>query len=82
MVIINASDFSLRNDLENYIKSILGLTPDLKQDYEIQGTKQQLGRLNLSNRSVFWGVRCVELDEKGTKVSLDNKINIKPNRGN
>jgi len=80
MIIINSSDFSLRNDLENYIKGIIGLTPEFKSDYKIQGTKKDLNRLNLSNKSVFWGISCVEIDENGEKV-LNNKNINKTNRG-
>lgn len=80
MTIIKASDYKLRSDLENYVGSILGLTPDFKADYKIQGTKEELSALMLSDRCSFYGIGCETIDQSGEKVEITNKLN-KINRG-
>ena len=80
MIIILAKDFNLRSDLENHVRNKIGLTPNLKPDYLIQGTKQELNKLSLSDKSIFWGIRAEIIDEKGKKVvAKKEKNNI--NRG-
>lgn len=71
---INASDFKFRADLENYVRNTKGLTPEEKPDLEISGTREELARLQLSDRSVFWGIKCVITDtptEKKTESKVD-----------
>ena len=80
MTIILAKDFNTRGDLENNIRNTLGLTPDHKPNYIIQGTKQELNKLFLSDKSIFWGIRTELIDDKGKKVIIKKeKSNI--NRG-
>lgn len=75
MNIILAKDFNLRSELENSIRNKVGLTPALKPDYLIQGTKNELNKLFLSDKSVFWGI-CVEVvNDKGKRVIENKEIN-------
>ncbi len=62
MNIINANDFSCRSELENEVRKLVDLSPDQKVGYEISGTRKELERLNLSDRTVFYGIKCVILD--------------------
>ena len=62
MNIIEAKNFSSRSELENEVRGKLGLTPDRKLNYEIQGTRDELSRLQLSDRNIFWGILCVITD--------------------
>jgi len=56
-----AKDYATRSDLENAVRSKLGLTVDVKAAV-IQGTEADLARLQLSARTVFWGVSCEVLN--------------------
>ena len=58
MTTINAKDYSSRSELENKVRSLVGLTPEPKSDYEIAGTRDELARLQLSDESIFWGIGC------------------------
>lgn len=78
---ILAKDFNLRSDLENNIRNKIGLTPDMKPDYVIQGTKQELNKLFLSDKSLFWGIRVEVIDDKGKKVVAHVKEKNNINRG-
>jgi len=81
MIIILAKDFNFRSDLENHVRNTKGLTPELKPDYIIQGTKQELSKLSLSDKSIFWGIRSEIIDDKGKKVITLNKEKSNINRG-
>lgn len=63
MTLINAKDFSTRSELENKVRNTLGLTPDLKPDYQIKGTREELARLQLSDTATFWGISCLITDD-------------------
>jgi hypothetical protein len=81
MNIILAKDFNSRSELENNIRNKTGLTPVLKPDYLIQGTKNELNRLFLSDKSIFWGI-CVEIiNDKGKKVVSEKGEINNINRG-
>lgn len=80
MEIILAKNFDLRSDLENYIRSKIGLTLTTKEDYIIKGIKQELNKLSLSDKSIFWGIRVEIIDKEGEKVIKKKKKNI-TNRG-
>ena len=74
-MIINAREFKFRSDLENEIRNRFGLTPDAK-DHIIQGTREQLQRLQLSDTTTFWGIKC-EITDTPTEKKSGNK----PDRG-
>lgn len=59
---IDASKFKYRTDLENEVRNKYGLTPDVKANVEISGTREDLAKLSLSDESTFWGIRCVITD--------------------
>jgi len=58
---IKAKDFSDRKQLEFGVRKLHWLTPDKKDD-TIQGTREELARLGLSDRSAFYGINCVITD--------------------
>ncbi len=59
---IAAAGFSSRAELENYVRNKIGLTPEPKPDIEIFGTRAELAILKLSDRTIFWGIKCVITD--------------------
>lgn len=61
-MILEAKNFSTREELENYVRQELDLTP-VKKDVEIQGTREELARLQLSDQTTFYGIKCVILDD-------------------
>lgn len=71
---INAKDFSSRQQLEAFVANKYGLTVEDKKD-TIAGTKEELNKLNLSHKTSVWGIRCVE-----TNYSPPQKFD-KPLRG-
>lgn len=72
-----AKNFSTRKDLEKKVSELVELTPTQKQDFEITGTLEELARLGLSPRTIFYGIRC-----KGTDyVEKIGKNQPKPERG-
>lgn len=77
MTIIKASDFEQRQDLENYVRNKVGLTPNRKEDYIIKGTREELKKLSLSDKNIFWGIRC-EITDTPTEAK---KNLIKAERG-
>jgi hypothetical protein len=79
--IILAKNFNIRTDLENHIRNTIGLTPTLKPDFLIQGTKQELSKLFLSDKSLFWGIRVEIVDDKGKQVITAKKEKNNINRG-
>ncbi len=59
---IEARKFKVRADLENYVRNKFGLTPTPKPDHTIEGTREELALLSLSDRNIFWGITCVISD--------------------
>lgn len=57
---IKAGDFSTRSDLELYVSGLYGLTPEIKKDVSIEGSKKELKKLQLSHSKLFWGIVCIE----------------------
>lgn len=62
ITVLNAKDFSSRDNLETKVRSLVALTPDTKVDYQISGTRDELARLRLSDRCLFYGILCVITD--------------------
>lgn len=61
--IIKADKFNTRQDLENEVRNLFGLTTERK-DARIEGTEEDLAHLRLANGSMFWGIPCVDRDAK------------------
>lgn len=73
-MIFTAKDYQIRSQLEDAVRNGSGLTTNPKPKHSIQGTKQELARLNLSGSSLFWGISCKELEpepEKSTEEVPD-----------
>jgi len=64
---IKANNFKTRDELENYVKGLIGLTPDMKANYRITGTSDELKRLQLSSGTIFWGVK-IDVTDGGSAV--------------
>ncbi len=65
MKIIQAADFESRVALENHVRNAVGLTSEKKENVVIQGTKAELAKLHLSEKTTFWGISCkVPAEEK------------------
>lgn len=65
MQIIKANTIASRSELSREISLLgLALTTDLKPDYQIQGTAEELSRIGLSSSTMVWGIRCIATDEK------------------
>lgn len=72
---IKANNFKTRTDLENHIRNLLGLTPEIKTNYKISGTKEELKRLQLATDSLFWGIKMDVTDEiKEVRKKVPDKI--------
>ena len=56
--IIQAKDFLNRQQLEDHVRNLIGLTAETKLDYKIKGTSRQLAKLQLSGTTIFWGISC------------------------
>ena len=69
--IIKAGDFATRSDLENFVRGKTSLTPEPKSNFEIHGNVEELARLHLSSRSIFWGIKCVNTEEQATVASAE-----------
>jgi hypothetical protein len=74
---ISAKEFFNRNELENHVRQTFGLTPEEKKDVVIVGTKQELQKLQLSDKNIFWGIKCVCSDSP----RVNNMQKERPNRG-
>lgn len=59
---ILAKDYKNRVDLERFVSGKFGLTPDLKPDHTIEGKREDLLKLHLSDTNIFWGIKCVIAD--------------------
>lgn len=79
MNIINAKDYSQRGELENKVRNLIGLTAEIKSDYEIHGKRGELARLQLSDTTMFWGIKCV-ITDMPTEVKTQKETE-KPQRG-
>ncbi len=55
---ILAKDYNQRQDLEKFVAGKFGLTPILKPDHTIEGTRAELQRLHLNDTNLFWGIKC------------------------
>ena len=69
-----AEVYNSRRDIEDDIIRFSGQTADLKPNVRIEGTREQLKKLQLSGRRTVWGVKCVELDP-GTPPAKTDKAN-------
>lgn len=78
-MILEARNFSKRIELEIMVRNELGLTPDLKQGSEIRGTREELNRLQLSDKTLFHGIKCIITDFP-TQVRTQRDV-PKPQRG-
>lgn len=74
-MILKAKDYQTRSDLENAVRNKFGLTTEPK-DATIEGTTQELAKLNLSSRVVFWGISVKETnpDVELTTKNIDKTI--------
>ena len=78
-MVISAKQFSKREELElELVKLDIELTPNIKP-HEISGTREELERLYLSDRTIFHGIKCVITDSP-TVVKTQADI-PKPQRG-
>ncbi len=77
MNIIQAKNFSNRAEIDNHIRNLTGMTVDQKTDHQIKGTRNELERLGLSDRNIFWGIKCIISDDPTTPTPQREK----PNRG-
>jgi len=75
-MIIQAKQYKNRQDLELFVKNNYGLTPDLKTDITIKGKRDELEILQLSDRRLFYGIKC-EISDKPTKIKEITKVNRK-----
>lgn len=55
---IEAKNFNTRTELENHVRNTIGLSVEPRADFVISGTSEQLSKLQLSTKSVFWGIKC------------------------
>ena len=67
ITIIKAKDYSTRSELEKYIATVTELTPIEKTDFEIRGSEEEMARLQLSDRTMFWGIVCTIPGKKREK---------------
>ena len=58
---LQAKNYSTRSELENKVRNSLGLTPEPKAA-TIEGTREELDRLSLSDCTIFWGIKCIITD--------------------
>jgi len=78
-IIIEAKNFSSRKELEQKVGSVADLTPEPKPAFEIQGKREELERLRLSDRTTFYGIKCVITDFPN--IIKTQKEVEKPQRG-
>lgn len=72
MAIINAKNFILRSELEDYIHAEL-----MGTDHTIEGTRDELKNLQLSDKRNVFGIKCVCTENKHkTKVKLEEKLKV------
>ncbi len=61
---IQAKDYKNRAELEKFIRAEIG--DDMKKTEVIEGTRAELAKLKLSDRSTVFGIRC-EITDTPTK---------------
>lgn len=64
---IDVETIYTRKDLELTLQALSPLTPDPKPGFLISGTRAELARLQLSDRSTFHGIRCEITDDPTVK---------------
>ncbi|HDY67221.1 MAG TPA: hypothetical protein ENH85_05460 [Candidatus Scalindua sp.] len=76
--ILLAADFLNRADLEDYIKAEVGINIIANQEAGslIRGTKEELKKLQLSDQTNVFGIRCL-ITDFSTKQKLEGKIRKK-----
>jgi hypothetical protein len=70
-----AKDFDSREELERIVSLEFPLNTDIK-GAEIKGTTKELKRLRLSEKTTFWGIKCIATDSLPLSPPKD-----RPNRG-
>ena len=74
MSVIKAKNFLLRSELEDYIRAEF-VGSNIPGDHTIEGTFEELKNLQLSDKSMVFGIKCVITDTKNsTKVKLEEKL--------
>ena len=73
---LKAAGFATRDDLEKFVAGQIAATTEPK-DHVITGTREQLARLNLTDRTTVWGIKC-EITDTPT---IEAKQGEKPDRG-
>jgi len=63
-MIIKAKEFLNRQELEDHVRNLMGLTAEPKSDYKIKGKANELSKLQLSETTIFWGISCQVTDAK------------------
>lgn len=63
-MIFEAKNYSTRADLENQIKKEVGTDIDTNRTSEhvIKGIREELKRLQLSDMTTVWGIKCLITD--------------------
>jgi len=92
-IVLKAKDYATRSDLETKVRNTFDLTPD-KKDARIDGTREELARLQLSDRSIFWGIPCKITDtpteiktqkepvQRGETFESSINLQVKPKKKN
>ena len=60
-IIIKASDYTSRSDLEDFIRNEIGddINENRKAGHTIEGTEEELKNLSLSSTTRIFGIKCV-----------------------
>lgn len=72
--ILQAKNYQNRVELENVVRDLSGLTPDSKI-HKIEGTREELERLQLSDTTLFWGISCKITDTPTTTTPQKEEVN-------
>ena len=74
-IIFTAKNYLTRQDLESHIISTVGSDSEKNKtaSHEIRGTKSELEKLQLSDETAVWGVKCVML-YNSTEKQLKEKL--------
>ena len=75
-----AKDYAVRGDLENAVKKEVGIDVEKNEagGHEIHGTREELKKLQLSDLTTVWGLKCVITD---TPTVSPKPSSAKPERG-
>jgi len=75
MKVIEANKYNKRQELEDFVRINFG--NDIKEnrdaDLKIKGTRAQLARLQLDDRTTVWGIKCVITDVPTDKLNEDRE---------